>query len=154
MLNHNLIKTKIEYIQRDIGRLKEYSRLSFDAVAKDWHSYSVVKLLLMEIIGRAIDINQHIIAETASTQVAAPLDYRQTFIKLGELKVLPQEFSEEIAQSAGFRNAVVHGYNDLDQQVVYKSIADALNQYTQYTQHILDFLGQSKWLTESRGENN
>src|SRR3989344_9540205 len=111
MLNQNLIKTKIEYIQRDLGRLQEYSKLTFNQVAKDWHSYSVVKLLLMEIIGRAIDINQHIIAETASTQVAAPLDYRQTFIKLGELEVLPQEFAQEIAQSAGFRNAVVHGYN-------------------------------------------
>ena len=98
----------------------------------------------MEIIGRAIDINQHIITETASTKVAAPLDYRQTFIKLAELKVLPQEFADEISQSAGFRNAVVHGYNDIDQQIVYTSISDALNQYAQYIQYILNFLNQPK----------
>ncbi len=140
MINETLLRTKIDAIQTDLARLAEYAELSFDEGAKDWKTYSVVKLLLMEIIGRAIDCNQHIIAENASVEVAAPLDYRETFLKLAELNVLPAGFAETIAKSAGFRNAIVHGYNNLDKQLVFITIGEAIRQYTNYCGHILTYI--------------
>lgn len=118
--------------------------MSFDTVAKDWKAYSVVKLLLMEIIGRAIDCNQHIISESEGAGVASPLDYRQTFLRLEEMGILPQSFAEEIAKSAGFRNAIVHGYNNLDTKLVYRSIGDALSQYTTYCGQLLSYINTVK----------
>lgn len=144
MINKELIRAKIESIQCDLARLQEFSSMSFDTVAKDWKAYSVVKLLLMEIIGRAIDCNQHIISESEGVDIASPLDYRQTFLRLEEMGILPQSFAEEIAKSAGFRNAIVHGYNNLDRELVYRSIGDALSQYTTYCGYLLSYLKAMK----------
>lgn len=119
MLRVDFIRGKIELIQEDLGRLKEFSRLSFDGVAKDWKVHSIVENLLMKIIGRGIDINQHLISELVSIKVAAPLDYKETFLKLAELGVLPRKFAKQIAKSAGFRNVLVHEYNNIDEQIVY-----------------------------------
>ena len=93
----------------------------------------------MEIIGRGIDINEHLIAEL-QTEGGAPLTYKETFLKLGELKVLPKDLAEKIAKSAGFRNAIVHDYNNLDKQTVFKTVGEAIEQYGQYCQYVLDFL--------------
>lgn len=144
MINQEFIWRKISLIQQDLTRLKEFENKTFAAIARDWRSYSIVKNLLLEIIGRALDINQHLIAELAPTKTGAPLDYTQTFLKLADLKILPYNFAQKIAKSAGFRNAIVHGYNELDQEIVYHSIKDALNQYKQYCQLIINFLSSEK----------
>lgn len=142
MIDPLFINRKINFIKRDLGRLEGFKHLTFNQAAKDWKNYSIIKNLLLEIIGRGIDINQHLIAELAGVEIPAPLDYKETFLKLGELKILPERFAQQISKSAGFRNAVVHGYNDLDKWTVYRSVNDALREYTQYCDYILKFLSK------------
>ena len=144
MIDPVFINRKIDYIKRDLVRLKEFKTLTFEKAAKDWKNYSAIKNLLMEVVGRGIDINQHLITELARVEMMAPLDYTQTFLKLSELGVLPEKFAKQISKSAGFRNAIVHGYNDLDKWTVYRSVGDALKEYTQYCGCILKFLSKSK----------
>ena len=57
-----------------------------------------------------------------------------------EIKILPEDFAKEISKSAGFRNAIVHEYNNLDKNQVYKTIDEAIKQYTKYCDYILKFL--------------
>lgn len=140
MLRVDFIRGKIELIQQNLGRLEESSHLTFDEVAKDWRVHSIVENLLVKIIGRGIDINQHLISELVSIKVAAPLDYKETFFKLAELGVLPEKFARQIAESAGFRNVLVHEYNNINEQIFYKSVGETLNQYTKYCDYILKFL--------------
>ena len=144
MIDKKFIKRKISFIQRDIARLKEFENLSFNQAAKDWRIYNAIKNLLMEIIGRGIDINQHFIAELSKAKNGVPLDYTETFLKLIELKVLPEKFAKKVAKSAGFRNAIVHGYNKLDEYVVYHSVQDAVKEYTSFCDYILKFLAKKK----------
>lgn len=142
MLDIRFIQRKVKLIRQDLEVLTDLADLSFNAVAKDLYRYSTVQLLLMKIIGRAIDINEHLIGELATAKIGAPVTYRETFLKLKDLDVLPAKFAEQIAESAGFRNAVVHEYNNLDKWTVYRSVNDALKEYTQYCGYILKFLSK------------
>jgi len=140
MLNIKLIERKLELIKRDLARLAKYQDKSFDEVAKDWISFSAVKNLLMEVIGRGIDINLHLARERLQPEQEQPTNYAESFLALSNLKILPKKFAQQIAKSAGFRNAVVHGYNKLDKHIVYKSIGEAIREYTQFCVYILKFL--------------
>lgn len=140
MIDKKFIQEKINLITRDSGDLAQFADYTFDEVAKDSFKYAAIKNFLMEIIGRGLDINNHLIAELSKQGTRTPLSYHETFLMLIELKVLPKEFGEKIAESAGFRNAIVHMYNNLDKQTVYKTIGEAINQYSQYCRYILDFL--------------
>lgn len=140
MLDKTFIFRKIELIQQDLLRLEEFKDQTFDEVAKDWRSFAIVKNLLMEIIGRGIDINQHILAEKFTPSISAPLDYTETFLKLSEIDVLPGEFAKEIAKSAGFRNVIVHGYNRIEKSLVFQTIGVAIEQYIRYCGYIQKFL--------------
>jgi uncharacterized protein YutE (UPF0331/DUF86 family) len=57
-----------------------------------------------------------------------------------ELGILPAEFAERIAKSAGLRNILVHDYNDVDRRIVYGSIASCLADYPRYVEAIGRFL--------------
>lgn len=140
MLDKDFIKMKIEYIQRDLNHLELMAKLTINKVAQDDIQYAALKNFLMEIIGRAIDINEHIIAEKGEEKLKSPLRYRETFLRLAKMGILPEDFAQEIAKSAGFRNAIVHDYNNIDKYIVYKSVRDAISQYTQYCNYILKFI--------------
>jgi len=144
MLNRELIKTKIHYITQDLEQLKSFGAGTFDEIAKDAMKYAAVQNLLMKIIGRAIDINEHIISKKVGLEKGLRLKYRETFLELGELGVLPKKFAQEISKSAGFRNALVHDYNNLEDYLVYKSIGDAISQYTKYCDYILKYLKKKR----------
>ena len=141
MVDKDLIKTKIALIHRDLERLMALRDLSIDEIVADFYKWSTLKLLLVEIIGRAIDINAHIISEAGDPNVSVPASSRETFVRLGEMGVLPMAFAAEIAKSVGFRNRVVHEYNDLIADKVYHSVSDALAQYTRYCGFILTYVG-------------
>lgn len=144
MFNAKLIKRKIDLIQTDLERLLEFKQFTFDEMAQDYIKYAALKNILMEIIGRGIDINEHIIAKLGKKYNLSPKDYKETFLQLKELKILPEKFAEKIANSAGFRNAIVHEYNNLDKNIVYKTVGEAIKQYGDYCKYILNFLDKKR----------
>lgn len=139
MINKIFVERKISLIQEGLQRLQGLKECTFDEVAKDFFKYSTLKLVLMEVIGRAIDINEHLIAESEKVATETPSTYRETFLTMGELEILPKTFALQIAESAGFRNAVVHDYNNLDHHLVFESVGQAIRQYTQYCEYILNY---------------
>ena len=140
MLDVEFIQRKINLIREDLIKLENFKGVTFDELSKDWLKWNALEHILMKIIGRGIDINEHIIAEMAKPETTSPRTYKETFLKLAELKVLPEEFAQEISRSASFRNAIVHDYNKIDKEIIFSTINEAIKQYADYCQYILNFL--------------
>lgn len=51
-----------------------------------------------------------------------PTDYYEAILIMGELGVLPVDFSQHLAPIAGFRNILVHEYISVDWDQVYKHL--------------------------------
>jgi len=142
MVDENLVKTKIASIQKDLEELTRFKSLSFDEIAKDYDSHKIVERIIEVVINGAIDINQHIIAE--SDLGILPFDFRESYILLGKIGVYPEEFGKEIGRSTGLRNILVHQYRELDEKIFYESIGICLRQYYKYCEYILKFLKKDK----------
>lgn len=140
MLKKDLIQRKISLIQDDLAKLSQLSGFSIDEITADFLKQAAVERLLERIISRAIDINEHLIAELTTADIAPPKDYRETFFRLADLSVYPKEFAQEISKSIGTRNLLVHEYDKVDHEKVYGAISDCLRDYHQYIDHILKFL--------------
>lgn len=140
MLNKNFVRRKIDFIQNDLVKLADFSSLSFDEIASDPVKQAAVERFLERIINRAIDINQHFLAECSELNIEPPVDYRDTFLRLGNMKIVPEDFSLQIAKSVGTRNILAHEYDKIDQAKVYASIADCLRDYNKYCEYILNFI--------------
>ncbi len=140
MIDREFILEKINLITRDLKRLEVFSSLTIDQIAEDFIKFAALKNILMETIGRAIDINQHCISVLSGSEIEPPKTYRATFLLLGELGVLPEDFAEEISKSAGLRNIIVHEYNNLDREIIYKKVGDAIDQYVTYCDYVIKFL--------------
>lgn len=138
MLDKEFIKSKINFIQNDLEDLSRFKSFSLQEIVSDSFKHMVVERIFEKVIGDALDINQHIIAE--SKKIEVPNDYKETFLALAKLKILPEKFSEEISKSAGLRNILVHQYRTLNENLFYKSIKSCLNDYARYCEYILKFI--------------
>ncbi len=135
----HFIRRKIKLIQEDLSELDNLAHYSFDEIFKDHIKYLAAERLLEKIIMRAIDINQHMIAELGrgDEQVRG---YEDTFYILSQLGIYGEEFAKQIAPSAGLRNRLVHEYNNTRQDIIYKSVNEAIAQYVRYCDSILKFI--------------
>jgi uncharacterized protein YutE (UPF0331/DUF86 family) len=138
-IDTHFIRRKIKLIQEDLAELDTLAHYSFDEISKDHIKLLAVERLLEKIIMRAIDINQHMIAELGrgDEQVRG---YEDTFYILSQLGIYGEEFAKQIAPSAGLRNRLVHEYNNTRQDIIYKSVNEAIEQYVKYCDSILKFI--------------
>ena len=135
----HFIRRKIKLIQEDLSELDHLAHYSFDEISKDRIKFLAVERLLEKVIMRAIDINQHVIAELGKgdEQVRG---YEDTFYILSQFGIYGEEFAKQIAPSAGLRNRLVHEYNNTRQDIIYKSVSEAIEQYVKYCDSILKFI--------------
>ena len=140
MIKKDFIKRKITLIQDEMVKLSDLAKYTVDEVAKDFVKQAAVERILERIITRAIDINQHIAAESEDKNISAPKDYKETFAVLADIGVYDKKFAEEISKSVGTRNMLVHEYDKVDYSKVYNSIGDCLRDYNKYCEYILNYL--------------
>lgn len=142
MIDNAMVKNRIERIEEDLLHLKDFVGFSFDDIAKSYNTHKTVERIIEVIVNHAIDINQHIIAESGKGHL--PFDFKESFLLLTDLAVYPKEFAERISQSAGLRNILVHEYTRLDEKKFYHSIKDCYKDYTKYCRHVIDYLKKAK----------
>jgi len=144
MIRENFVLRKITLIQDELAKLADLAKYSLKEITSDFVKQAALERYLERIINRAIDINQHLIAELATKDTSPPLDYTETFLRLADLGIYPSDFSKRIAKSVGTRNILIHEYNTVDYSSVYSSISDRLRDYHEYCSYILTFLEQYK----------
>lgn len=136
-LDIELIKRKIHFLEDDLKNLKRFNDLLYEDYLKNEDTKAVVERTLEKLTGRLIDINYHILK---TEYEILPVDYRDSFIEMGKIKILTESVVMEISKAAGLRNALAHEYDVLDDKKVYDSIHLALIQVPKYLQEILGFL--------------
>ncbi len=140
MLDKNFIIRKINLIQEELKYLIPIKNITFNEIFQDPIKQAAVERFLERVINRAIDVNQHIIAETSKKDVDPPLTYKETFTRLADVGIYPKEFAENISKSVGLRNILLHEYDKTDLEKLYSSINHCLQDYNKYCQYILDFI--------------
>ena len=142
MIRIEFIRRKLHLIAEDLGRLVQFRHATLEEIASDFMKMATVERLLERVVMRAIDINEHLIAELAKGREdkSTRLTYRDTFLKLAELGICPNEFAEHISKSAGLRNILIHDYESADQKIILQSINSFLVDYPRYIDFVSDFI--------------
>ena len=96
--------------------LRDKPRLDFD---QDPYLRDIVERNLEIAAQSCIDICHRIISLEKARK---PSDYYEAILIMGELGVLPLDFSRHLAPIAGLRNILVHEYVSVDWDLVYENL--------------------------------
>ncbi len=125
----------VEVIRRHLAALREAlavlaarSDVSTDDLETDTELLWIVERGLQLCCQNVLDIATHI----AACRGCDIPDYASAIDELGHLGVLDREFARGFRNLAGFRNVLVHGYLDVDLDVLHRLLHEGLDDFQSF----------------------
>lgn len=143
MLDKRFVRQKLGLL---IARLDELAPLvvgTLDEYKTEHIRRYAVERLIELIVEIASDINRHVIEAAGA---APPQTYYSTFEEMGRLGVIPPEAAARLGATTGLRNRLVHGYEKVSHEIVYRSLEPLLHYYGQYVAWLDAYLSQQQTL--------
>ena len=136
-MERQVITTRVELLLKYIDRIEEFEPVSFDEYFNSFDLQLIAERLIQLIVESASDINTYLLVQLHQT---TPATYIESFIKAGSKGIISKKLAAELAKSAGMRNILVHQYKDIDHEIVFAAIPEAVEQYQFYIQQITAYL--------------
>lgn len=131
-----IIRRHLAALRQSLEVLATRSGVSVEELDTDIEGRWLVERGLQLCAQNALDIATHI---AASRGRDVP-DYASAIDELGRLGVLTHEFAREFRSVAGFRNVLVHGYLDVNLDVLHTLLHDRLGDFESFAARIEDYL--------------
>lgn len=141
MIDKELIKSKIGFILNYLEEIKPVRKMETLDILRDVKTLRFMERNFQLIVDTALDINSHVIAEE---NFGIPDSYENTFIILGERKVLPADFAAKISKAVGLRNLMVHKYEKVDNKKMIDDFKNGISQFEEYVVFLDDFIEKIK----------
>jgi uncharacterized protein YutE (UPF0331/DUF86 family) len=134
-----LVAKRLAFIETCLRELRQLARPG--ALATDIREQRFVEHTLQLGIQAALDIASHIVAEE---RLSEPGTNRELFDRLANAGWIPRELADRVSNMAGFRNILVHGYTDIDLQIVADVVTNHLGDLDQYVASIRARVGAGR----------
>lgn len=123
MVDRSILTSRIEAIERHLGRLASYTGRSLEDFLADPDAQDIVEYNLFQIINHLIDILQHVVVDEKLGFPESAYDAAEILLKKG---VLSERESEAMRKMIGFRNIVGHDYVSISKAIVQEILVTEL----------------------------
>lgn len=115
-LDREILAERVAAVERHLKRVKECLPKSEDDFVPTSYASDAVILHLWQAIQLVIDTA---LSTCVYLDLGSPASYADAFLKLGRNGFLENELAIRLSHAVGFRNRIVHAYEDLDLKKVY-----------------------------------
>lgn len=136
MVNQALLKTKIAHIKKNAEKLSRKTGISLKDFKSDTDAQDIVIHNLQLAIQGIIDISSHIISDQGW---GIPNTLVGLFDVLREHGVIDEKLTDIMKRMVGFRNIIIHEYEEIDLDKVYEILTTRLGDFDSFLKHITKY---------------
>lgn len=130
----DIILNKTESIERCVKRVRDTFSGNESKLTTDYTVQDVIILNLHRACEAAIDIAMHVVK---IKKLGIPKDSREAFTLLGKADLIPKKLAAKLEKMVGFRNIIIHGYTEINYDIVRSVLTDELESLTQFSQLLM-----------------
>ena len=138
MTDQDLIAKKLAFIETCLGDLRRQARP--DLLSADVRELRFVEHTLQVAIQAALDVASHIVSDN---RLGEPRTNRELFDLLGRHGWLSPVLADVLRDMGGFRNVLVHGYAEVDVNVVRDVLDHHLPDFEAFVAAIRQRIGET-----------
>ncbi|MBI5193864.1 MAG: DUF86 domain-containing protein [Nitrospirae bacterium] len=132
----DVVLNKKESIERCIKQIQlYYVRPSDVPFEEDYMKQDAIAINLQRAAEQAIDLANHVIKKR---KLGLPKESRESFEILAAGHIIPQELSNKLKGMVGFRNILVHEYQEFDAGIMKDVIEHRLDDLIAFTNYVMD----------------
>jgi uncharacterized protein YutE (UPF0331/DUF86 family) len=128
MKDPELVAKKLAFIETCVRELRTLADLA--RIADDLREQRFVEHTLQLAIQAALDVGSHVVSDE---RLGEPETSRDVFRLLGRSGVLTTDLAGRLERMAGFRNVVVHLYQEVDLAIVRDVVLNHLGDLLEFT---------------------
>jgi uncharacterized protein YutE (UPF0331/DUF86 family) len=135
---NDIILNKKESVERCIKQIRAYyARPSDLAFEEDHLKQDAIAVNLQRAAEQVIDLANHVIKKK---KLGLPKESKESFDILARADVIPGELAGKLKGMVGFRNILVHQYEDLDLEIMVDVIEHHLDDLVDFTNYALGYM--------------
>ena len=127
------IKAKIAVVQERVRRLAKFKKLSFESYLRDMTIKDAVERNIEVAVQACIDIARIIIKRKGLRE---PEDNKGVFVVLAENGIIGEASLKFLVPMAGTRNILVHGYDKIDDAIIFGVLKKHLSDFNLFLKDI------------------
>lgn len=131
MTDAALLAKRLALVETCVTELRTMA--SPDAIQHDLREQRFVEHTLQIAIQAALDVASHIVSDR---RLGEPRTNRELFELLTRHEWIPRPLADSLSRMVGFRNVLVHGYDDVDLRVVQDVVRNRLGDLLAFVEAI------------------
>jgi uncharacterized protein YutE (UPF0331/DUF86 family) len=139
MTDRPLVEKRLAAIETCVGDLRRLARPAL--LDTDVREQRFIEHSLQVAIQAALDVASHIVSDR---RLGEPQTNRELFTLLERGGWISSDLRARLAAMAGFRNVLVHGYDDVDIEVVRDVVTSRLGDLEEYVAAIRRMLAEDE----------
>lgn len=137
----DIVLNKKERIERCIKQIRNYYDQPRDILFEDdFLTQDAIAINLQRACELCIDLANHTVRVK---KLGLPKESKESFGLLAECKLIPSDLARQLESMVGFRNILVHQYQEINIRIMIDIIENHLEELIEYTDHILDVFSSS-----------
>lgn len=134
------IQSKLDILRDNLEKLGQIPQSNYQEFLADFRNLDSALHRLQTSIQALTDFGSYLIARLG---LAAPRSSREILERLEEAGLLPRGSAERFGPILGFRNRVVHLYDRVDPEIVYRILKDDRHELEELFSLLLDVAGKA-----------
>ena len=135
-MDQSLIDQKLESLRRCLHRLETRCPADIEILLRDLDAQDVVALNLTRAVQLCVDLASHWLS--SHQKQTAPRTMGQAFDRLAEAGMITPQVAKNMRKAVGFRNIVIHNYEDIDWNIVFSICQTRLDDFRQFAKVFAD----------------
>lgn len=134
----DVVLNKKESIERCIRQINLYYSMPSDkSFEEDHFKQDAIAANLQRAAEQVIDLANHVIKKR---KLGLPKESWESFVILAREHVIPVELAKKLKGMVGFRNILVHEYQDMDIKIMVDVIEHHLDDLIVFTNHVMEYM--------------
>jgi uncharacterized protein YutE (UPF0331/DUF86 family) len=129
LVDREILATRLSKLRVALRRLDPIAKKTREDYLCNETDRALAEHFLRIALEAALDTGNHIVA---SKGFRKPLKLRDIFLILGENGLISGELALKLARATGLRNRLVHGYSDIDHNVLYDVLQQDLRDLEEF----------------------
>ena len=140
-----IITDRARWIRTMVSGIKTLPLGSIEEFTADRRNAAAAESFLRRAIEAVMDLGRHILSKGFGVAV---VEYREIAVRLGETGVLDGEHARIVREMAGYRNRMVHFYNEIGVEELYQICTGRLGEIERVLDAILAWANAHPELVE------
>lgn len=129
-----VIAMRLQKLDGYLRALRQMRDVLLDEYLDDDNIQAIVERRLQLAIQVCMDIANYLIGQLG---LSAPDEQENVFLVLGREGVISSDLAKRMVGMVRFRNILVHDYLEIDSKIVYRNLAEGLDDFDEFAQQII-----------------